>query len=46
MAEYVKIPRGLDRPMLERQFGYAAVSFYFDRLAQRERESEDEEDEE
>lgn len=36
MAEYVEIPRGLTRPILERQFGYAAVAFYLDRLAQRE----------
>lgn len=38
MSEFIAIPKNLDRAMLERQFGYAAVTFYLDRLAQRERD--------
>lgn len=38
MADFVKIPKNLDRSMLERQFGYAAVAFYLDRISQRESE--------
>ena len=36
--EFIKVPQDLDRPMLERQFGHDAVSFYLERIAQRERE--------
>lgn len=38
MAEYIKVPAGLNRAMLEEEFGYAAVAFYQGRIAQRERE--------
>ena len=35
---FVKVPKDLDRLSLEREFGTAAVEFYFSRIAQRERE--------
>lgn len=38
MADFLKIPKNLDRPMLERKFGYAAVAFYLERISQREAE--------
>lgn len=38
MSEYIKIPKGLDRVMLERTFGYDAVSFYLKRIEQRRQE--------
>lgn len=38
MSEYIKIPKGLDRAMLERTFGYDAVSFYLKRIEQRRQE--------
>ena len=34
----IEVPANLSRAMLEKQFGYAAVSFYLSRIAQRERE--------
>lgn len=34
----IKVPQGLDQAMLEGLFGRDAVSFYLDRIAQRQRE--------
>lgn len=38
MEEYIKVPKNLDRAMLESQFGHAAVAFYLERIGQRKRE--------
>lgn len=38
MAEYIKVPENLDRDMLERRFGHAAVAFYLGRIEQRKQE--------
>lgn len=38
MGEYIKVPEDLDRAMLERQFGYAAVAFYLERIRRRKQE--------
>lgn len=38
MDEYISIPHGLDKAMLEVEFGHEAVRFYLERIAQRRRE--------
>lgn len=38
MREFVKVPKNLDRAMLEQKFGHAAVTFYLERIEQRKRE--------
>lgn len=38
MGEYIDVPKNLDRHALESLFGYEAVTFYLNRIAQRQRE--------
>lgn len=38
MGEYIDVPKNLDRRALESLFGYEAVTFYLNRIAQRQRE--------
>ena len=37
-GEYIEVPAGLNRSMLEAQFGYDAAAFYLDRIRQRRQE--------
>lgn len=38
MKEFIKVPKNLDKAMLEQQFGHAAVAFYLKRIEQRRQE--------
>lgn len=38
MDNYIEVPKGLTRSMLEEEFGYQAVEFYMARIEERRRQ--------